>query len=82
MTSGMILDSSCFDFDLISNPGTSLPGMMSGDWRSAKKDFETEYVRRLLKKHDGNVYKAARAANLTPRSLYKILRRLGLRPGP
>jgi len=82
MSSGMILDSSCFDLDLISSPGTSLPGMMSGDWRSAKKDFETAYVRRLLDKHDGNVYKAARAANLSPRSLYKILRRLGLRPGP
>jgi transcriptional regulator with PAS, ATPase and Fis domain len=82
MSSGMILDPSCFDLDLISSPGTSLPGIMSGDWRSAKKDFETAYVRRLLKKHDGNVYKAARAANLSPRSLYKILRRLGLRPGP
>jgi transcriptional regulator with PAS, ATPase and Fis domain len=82
MSSGMILDSTCFDLDLISSPGASLPGLLSGDWRSAKKDFETAYVRRLLKKHDGNVYKAARAANLSPRSLYKILRRLGLRPGP
>jgi len=82
MSSGMILDPTCFDLDLISNPGVSLPGLMSGDWRSAKKDFETAYVLRLLKKHGGNVYKAARAANLTPRSLYKILRRLGLRPGP
>ena len=41
-----------------------------------------EPLKTRFEKHDGNVYKAARAANLTPRSLYKILRRLGLRPGP
>ena len=81
MSSGMILDSGCFDLDAVSTPG-SLPGLIAEDWKTAKRTFETAYVKRLLSRHDNNVYRAAQAANLTPRSLYKILERLGLQPGP
>ena len=81
MSSGMILDSECFDLQTVSSAG-SLPGLGGKDWKTAKKSFETAYVKGLLERHGNNVYKAAQAANLAPRSLYKILERLGLQPGP
>ena len=81
MSSGMILDSGCFDLERVSGPG-SIPGIVGKDWKTAKKSFETAYVKGLLERHGNSVYKAAQAANLAPRSLYKILERLGLQPGP
>jgi len=82
MSSGTILDSSCFDIEATSSPGWSLSGLGTSDWKTAKKGFETAYVRQLLQRHGGNVYRAAQAARIAPRSLYKILERLGVQPGP
>ena len=78
----MILDSSCFDIEATSNPGWSLSSSSHSDWKTAKKGFEAAYVRQLLRRHGGSVYKAAQAARIAPRSLYKILERLGVQPGP
>jgi DNA-binding NtrC family response regulator len=82
MSSGMMLDASCFRFESSSVPGLNLRRLLGGDWKTARRNFERAYAANLLKQHGGNVYKAAQAANLTPRSLYKILRRVGLQPGP
>ena len=78
MSSAMILDSSCIDLDPGANSTDSASMIWNRDWNSAKTTFEIAYVRALLKKHRGSVCKAARAAHIAPRSLYKILRRLGL----
>jgi DNA-binding NtrC family response regulator len=81
MSSGMVLDESCFSLDLTSTGGLSLKSLLDRDWREARQRFETTYATELLKRHEGNVPKAARAAGLAPRSLYKMLQRLGLRRG-
>ncbi len=60
----------------------TLTGLLRADWRSAREGFETAYAKNLLEEHGGKVRQAARAAGLAPGSLYKMLRRLGLRPGP
>jgi transcriptional regulator with PAS, ATPase and Fis domain len=44
MSSGMILDSECFDLETDSGPG-SFPDMAAKDWKTAKKSFETAYVK-------------------------------------
>jgi DNA-binding NtrC family response regulator len=81
MNSGFVLDSDCFE--LQSLPGTaSLGGLLERDWRAAREGFEAAYVKRLLARYGGNVAKAAQAAGLARRSFYKILKRLGLQPGP
>ncbi len=83
MSSGMILDESCFTLEPSSGQ-IPIRDLLGSEWKEAKRAFETAYARDLLKRHDGNVQKAARAAGLAPRSLYKMLHRLGLRrdPGP
>ena len=81
MSSGMILDESCFSLDPLSGPGFNLRRLLRQGWRDARQEFETAYARDLLRRHDGNVQKAAHAAGLAPRSLYKMLQRLGLRRG-
>jgi DNA-binding NtrC family response regulator len=43
-------------------------------------DFEKRYFEALLKKHDGKVARAAAAAGLDRRYLYRILRRHGIGP--
>ena len=78
MSSAMILDSSCIDLNPGADSADSASRIWSKDWNTAKTAFEIAYVRTLLKKHRGNVCKAALAADIAPRSLYKILRRLGL----
>ncbi|MDX1389312.1 MAG: sigma-54 dependent transcriptional regulator [Acidobacteriota bacterium] len=82
MSSGLLLDSTCFRIDPVTSPGLSLRALLKEDWKSANRSFELTYTQQLLREHGGNVYKAAQAAKIAPRTLYKILARLGLQPGP
>lgn len=68
--------------DLDSDPRISLRGLFLEDWKTARGRFEAAYAAQLLDRHDHDVRKAATAAGLVPRSLYKMLSRLGMRPGP
>ena len=70
------------DIDLDSDPNISLAGLFLDDWKTARDRFEAAFAAQLLSRNDHDVKKAAQAAGLVPRSLYKMLRRLGLRPGP
>lgn len=47
--------------------------------RRLVEDLERRYVTELLEAHDGNVTAAARAADFDRMTLYKMLRRAGLR---
>lgn len=66
---------------LDSDPRVSLRGLLEQDWKTARQRFEKAYAERALERAEGDVREAARAAGLVPRSLYKMLRRLGLRRG-
>jgi len=82
MSSGATLDRTHFTLDPLSSSGAlRLSGLFRQDWRTARTRFESAYAKTVLERHEGNVGKAARAAGVTPRSLYKMLERLGLRPG-
>ncbi len=81
LSSGMVLDESCFSLDGSSSASGDFRRLLRKDWRDARQAFETMYARDLLRRHGGNVTRAARAAGLATRSLYKILDRLGLRRG-
>jgi len=81
MSSGMVLDESCFSLDAALDGTSSLSRLLGSDWRDARREFEAIYANSLLRRHGGNVAAAARAAGLAPRSLYKMLQRLGLRRG-
>jgi DNA-binding NtrC family response regulator len=70
------------DIDLESDPNISLQNLFMDDWKTARDKFEAAFAAQLLIRNDHDVKKAAQAAGLVPRSLYKMLRRLGLRPGP
>lgn len=59
----------------------SLSGLLDLEWRSAREGFEAAYARRLLRRHGGNVFRAARTAGLAARSLYKMIHRQRLRSG-
>jgi DNA-binding NtrC family response regulator len=67
--------------DVESEPHISLQGLFKDEWKTARDRFEAAYAAHLLARHDHDVRKAARAAGLVPRSIYKMLRRLGLNPG-
>ena len=82
MSSGLLLDPTCFRIDPVTSPGMNLRALLKEDWKTANRSFELTYTKQLLKEHGGNVHKAAQAAKIAPRSLYKILARLGLQPGP
>ncbi len=79
-TSGPVLDASSFALDPASGVGLELGSMLQKEWKIAHRKFEWAYVTFLLGRFHGDVAKAARAAGLAPRSLYKMLKRLGLRP--
>jgi len=70
------------ELDFESDPRVSLAGLLKDDWKTARERFEAAYAAHLLDRNEHDVKKAARAAGLVPRSLYKMLRRIGLRPGP
>ena len=69
-------------FDTESDPSISLRALFNDDWKTARARFEAAYAAQLLDRNDHDVKKAALAAGLVPRSIYKMLRRLGLRAGP
>lgn len=73
------LDLAAFELEPPDAPA-SLAGLLDLEWRAAREGFEAAYAKRLLRRHSGNVLKAARTAGLAARSLYKMLHRLGLRP--
>lgn len=77
-----VVDISETHIDRDSDSRVTLRGLLDKDWHTARHRFEAAYAAHMLALHDGDVKKAARTAGLVPRSLYKMLRRLGLRPGP
>jgi len=81
MHSGDRLDLECFELDPVSLPGISFTKLLDKDWKSAREGFEAAYAKSLLSKHGGSAKKAARDAAMATGSFYKMLRRLGLRPG-
>ena len=81
MNSGDCLDAECFELDPVSIPGISFTKLLDKDWKNAREGFEAAYAKSLLSKHGGSAKKAARDAAMATGSFYKMLRRLGLRPG-
>ncbi len=79
-SSGPLLDAACFTLDPSSGVGLEIRSYLQKDWKTARRRFESAYVNFLLTRFKGDVRNAARAAGLAPRSLYKMLKRLGLRP--
>jgi DNA-binding NtrC family response regulator len=82
LTSASTLDPTAIQLEPTSSSEFPLERLLEFDWRTAVGQFESAYARRLLHRHREHVAEAARAAGLAPRSLYKILHRLGLWPGP
>jgi DNA-binding NtrC family response regulator len=78
--SGHLLDLDAFDVAQSTNPG--LGGLFDQEWRKARAAFESAFAQRVLLKHGGNVRAAAEEAGIAPRSLYKMIRRLGLQARP
>jgi transcriptional regulator with PAS, ATPase and Fis domain len=78
--SGHLLDLEAFDVAQSTSPGFS--GLFDHEWKKARAAFESAFAQRVLLKHGGNVRAAAEEAGIAPRSLYKMIRRLGLRARP
>ncbi len=78
MSSSAYLPAESLRLDPASSPGMSIEPLLDQDWRTAKEQFESAYAANLLRRHGAHVADAARAAGLAPRSLYKILHRLGM----
>ena len=78
--SGHFLDLDAFDVAQSSTPG--LGGLLDQEWKTAREAFESVFAQRILLKHGGNVRAAAEEAGIAPRSLYKMIRRLGLGARP
>ncbi len=82
LTSDRELDATSFDLEPpIPPPGYRLGNLLELEWKDARDGFAAAYAERLLKQHGGNVRRAAEAAGLATRGLYKMLQRVGLRPG-
>jgi two-component system, NtrC family, response regulator GlrR len=70
------------------DPGHALEATPDGEdgFRQAKarvlEDFEREYVQRLLRKHDGNVTRAAREAKKERRAFGRLVKKLSIQPSP
>ncbi len=71
---------SAFDLDPLSVPSRTGDSMLVQEWKQAREQFERAYAQQLLARHRGNVQEAAKAAGLAQGGLYKMLRRLGLKP--
>nr|HQH12278.1 helix-turn-helix domain-containing protein [Candidatus Sumerlaeota bacterium] len=50
------------------------------DYREARTQFESEYMRELLEITGGSVTEAARLSGVSRRNLYEKLEKLGLQP--
>jgi len=61
---------------------SALPGqpdcLAAGDYREAKRRFETDYIRARLREHGGNITRTAAAIGLHRQSLQEKLRELGI----
>jgi transcriptional regulator with GAF, ATPase, and Fis domain len=60
---------------------TSLDAFLAMPLRAAKEDFERRYVEALLAQTNGNVAEAARRAGIDRVTLFRTIRRYGLRGG-
>jgi DNA-binding NtrC family response regulator len=81
MTSGGVLGPDDISLEgPTSDRFTGRDELLDQEFFAAREQFERTYVVRLLARHGGSVSRAARAAGLATRSLYKILHRLGLMP--
>jgi transcriptional regulator with GAF, ATPase, and Fis domain len=58
------------DSDLIATQGEGL--------RSAKDDFERNYIKSILKKNGNNITKTAQELKVERSNLYKIMKRLNI----
>jgi DNA-binding NtrC family response regulator len=52
--------------------------LAAGDYREAKRRFETDYIRSRLREHGGNITRTAAAIGLHRQSLQEKLRELGI----
>ena len=59
-------------------PEASLPLFASESFRTAKMDFEKEYIIKKLKEFDGNISKTAEAIGIERSNLHRKIKRYGL----
>jgi two-component system nitrogen regulation response regulator NtrX len=59
-------------------PEATLPLFASESFRTAKIDFEKEYIIKKLKEFDGNISKTAEAIGLERSNLHRKIKRYGL----
>jgi two-component system nitrogen regulation response regulator NtrX len=59
-------------------PGAALPLFASESFRTAKMDFEKEYIVKKLKEFDGNISKTAEAIGIERSNLHRKIKRYGL----
>jgi len=59
-------------------PDATVPLFASDSFRSAKMDFEKEYIIKKLKEFDGNISKTAEAIGLERSNLHRKIKRYGL----
>jgi DNA-binding NtrC family response regulator len=74
------LDGSSILVQADARPVPDLALLYRGDWRSARRGFETLFVEALLGRHGHDLTRAAQAARISKRGLYKILRRIRTAP--
>ncbi len=48
------------------------------EYKSARQQFETEYITELLRQAEGNITEAARISGMSRRNLYEKIEKLGL----
>ncbi len=60
---------------------TETSGEKKGDYNDALAQFEIDYLRQLLNSVDGNIEAAARKANMNMATIYRKLKKYGLRKG-
>lgn len=58
----------------------SVPALETIPYADARRDFEVNYFRALLERHQGNVASVARASGLDPSNVRRVLRRHSLDP--
>jgi DNA-binding NtrC family response regulator len=75
----LTVDDACLDLE--TDPRITLRGLFKKEWKAARIDFEAAYAAQLIGKHGGRRSKGGPGRRPGARSLYKMLRRLGLRPG-
>jgi two-component system nitrogen regulation response regulator NtrX len=63
-------------------PEEALPLLESESFRTAKMDFEKEYIIKKLKEFDGNISKTAEAIGLERSNLHRKIKRYGLDDTP